>query len=191
MKLIDPTTQISAPKPYHPPMLISGEIITFEHLEPMQLDCEIKKLGRTLRVSVKFSNHCFTDHFKAGVHNPLWKVMDGKKERVFCHTRYGLSTRLPGMIRALPEAAVWQTKHERNYVYYITLEDGLGNHYPMFFRLKKEKRDGYHLELYVESAYSYPLEATKELIESSSKVKFAVLCANVFTGKGLTFNVKR
>jgi hypothetical protein len=191
MKLINPAEQTAAPKPYHPPLLIGTDLITFAHLEPMQLDCFIKNLDRTLKVSVKFSNHCFTDHFKAGVHNPSWKVMDRSRERVFCYTRYGLSEQLPGMIKALPDAAVWQTKHERNFVYYIKVNDGLGNDYPMFFRLKKEKRDGCHLDLFVESAYPYPVADTKELIESSSKVKFAVLCANVFTGKVQTFKAKR
>ncbi|KLK92843.1 hypothetical protein AA309_12005 [Microvirga vignae] len=191
MKPLDPAGQAVAPKPYHPPLLIGGSLITFQHLEPTYLNCFIKNLERTLKIAVKFSNHCFTDHFKTGVHEPSWKVMDGIKERVFCHTRYGLSERLPGMIGALPEAAVWQTTWERNYVYFITLDDGSGHNYPMFFRLKKDKGNGCHLELFVESAYPFAAEETKALIASSSKVKFAILCANVFMGKSVTFKVKR
>lgn len=183
--------QERATAPYWPPLSINGQIIDLDHLEPFQLDFDVQKIDRKLSINVVFSNHCFTDHYDPAVHASSEIVMDHLKERVFCPTRYGLSTNLPEMIRSLPTAPVWQTRHERNYVHFIQVEDQLGTSYPMFFTLKKERRSACQLMMMVESAYPLPNTDMKALIEKSNKVAFPILCVKVFQDKPLQFNARR
>lgn len=80
--------------------------------------------------------------------------------------------------------------HERNFIYFLVLQDGSGNDYPMFFHLRKRGGDA-HLALFVESAYPKPKAILKQQIADSAKVSFPVLCAKVFQNQALRFNVRR
>lgn len=173
--------------PYWPDLIINGEKIDRSHLEPMPLACVCPKLPRPLIVNVVFSMHCFSGHFRAGVDDPAWKIMDGDYERVFCFTRYGLSHQLPDMVRALPQANVWQTKTDRNFVYAVMLEDGLGGQYPMFFTLKKDKANRGDLAMRVESAYPVTGDHMKDQLDGAPKVKFTTLAAKAFQNASLNF----
>ncbi|MEC5383619.1 hypothetical protein VSX64_22925 [Aurantimonas sp. C2-6-R+9] len=183
--------QNRAPAQYWPRLEIDGEHISLLHLEPFQVDCNVHKLQRILRIDVRFSNHCFTDHFDAGTHDSSWKIMDHTATRVFCRSRYRLSAHLPRMVRSLPTAAVWQTRQERNYVHFIQIEDEAGDRYPMFFTLKKVKGAPHQLAMMVESAYAVAKDAMDETIRTSNKVSFPVLCGKVFQGQPLRFNARR
>lgn len=169
--------------PYWSPLTIDGQAIDLSHLEPFKLSFESERLKRTLVVDITFTNHCFTDHFQAGVHDPSWKIMDHKRERVFCYTRHTMSLRLPDMIRGLPTAKVTQSRQDRNYIYVVTLEDGAGNHYPMFFKIEKERSRLHDLKLVVESAYTCTAEDMKRKLEGGRSVAFAILCANLFENR--------
>jgi hypothetical protein len=173
--------------PYWPSLVINGQEIDRSHLEPMSLPCACPQFPRPVIVNVTFSMHCFTGHFVDGVHDPAWKIMDGLQERVFCFTRHGLSLRLPGMVRSLPSTNVWQTRSDRNFVYAVMLDDGLGGQYPMFFTVKKDKADRADLALRVESAYPFTKEEMADEIKAAPKVKFATLCAKAVRNESLNF----
>lgn len=173
---------------YWPDHLITGSLLDLSHLEPFTLACEVRNLQRVLTIDVKFSNHCFTEDFKEGQHDPALRIMDGKRHRAFNQRRYDLSSHLPGLVRSLPDCAVWQTPAERNYMYFMTLTDASGHDYQMFFHLKKARKP-VDLSLMVESAY--PIESAAEQVRKSNKVRFPVLCAKVFQSQPLLFKAKR
>lgn len=189
---------------YWQPHIIDGNALDLSHLEPFLLECEVKNLDRILTIEVKYTNHCFTENFVDGKHDPARKIMDHKRPRAFDQTRYDLSFKLPDLVLGLPQTAVWQTP-ERNFMNFLVVQDGSGCHYPMFFRLKRANKTVYlpdaddnlaavfartiHLELIVESAY--PIQSAKELIDKSSKVRFPILCAKVFQGQKVEFKARR
>lgn len=181
---------VGATKPYHPDMTIDGVPMSFAHLDPRALAFHVRNLDRVLVVDVKFSNHCFSEAFIAGTHDRSWLVMDGTRERAFCWERYELSRKLPEMVSALPEAAVWVTTSERNYVSYIMRGEG-AEAYPMFFHLRKKGGHGEDLTLFVESAYPMGQGDLKTLAGASQKVRFPVLCAKIFQGQAVRFNARR
>jgi hypothetical protein len=174
---------------YWRPLVINGRPVDLSHLEPFVLACAVKNLGRILKVDVRFTNHCFTDHFDPAKHEPSWKIMDGKRERVFCPRRHHMSKRLPELIRTLPDAAVHRTRADRTFVFVATLEDESGQAYTMFFHLRKQRGDGCDLALVVESAYEHP--DLKALLARTTKVRFPVLCALVFENKPLRSQARR
>ncbi|MGX7709381.1 hypothetical protein [Methylobacterium sp. Gmos1] len=173
--------------PYWPPLQIGGVAIDLTHLEPFQITCTCPNVTRALVVDVRFTNHCFTDHFVDGLHDPAWKIMDHQRERVFCHTRHALSLSLPAMVQALPGANVHQTRHERNFVYAVTLADQTGAQYTMFFQVKRDRTKARDIEMIVESAYAMPSTMWKETLREAPKVKFATVCSHVFRNKPLVF----
>lgn len=173
--------------PYWPPLQIGGVAIDLTHLEPLQITCTCPNVARALVVDVRFTNHCFTDHFLDGVHDPAWKIMDHQRERVFCHTRHTLSLGLPAMVQALPTANVHQTRHERNFVYALSLTAAAGSHYTMFFRVKRDRTKQRDIEMVVESAYAMPALGLQETLREAPKVKFATVCSHVFRNKPLEF----
>lgn len=177
--------------PYWPALVIGGNSIDLSHLEPFKLSFESERLKRTLIVDITFSNHCFTDHFKDGVHDPTWKIMDHKRERVFCYTRHSMSLRLPSMVQSLPKAKVTQSRQDRNYIYVTTIDDGSGNHYPMFFKIERERTRHHDLKLVVESAYTCTVGDMKRKLEGGRSVAFAVLCANLFENRQARPNGRR
>lgn len=185
-----PTTAIG-PKPYHASLVVNGQAVGFAHLEPFHLALFVEKISRSMTVDVRFSNHCFSEGFDPLVHPVSLKLLDhGGRERAFCNIRYLLSARLPDMVRSLPDAAVWLTKREHNYVYFIMIEDGSGQ-YPMFFNLRRPASSTCDLSMFVESAYMMDLEQMRSVLASAQKIRFPVLCAKVFRGERIRSNVKR
>lgn len=171
---------------YWPDHFIEGSVLDLSHLEPLPLRFHNGKLGRHLHVDVKFTNHCFTEEFKDGVHHPATRIMDGIRARAFDRRRYHLSKKLPELVNALPSSSVWQTP-EQNFSYFIEIS-AAGEHYQMFFRLKKVRSE-FDLSMTVESAY--PNDFVAERRKSYSKVHFQVLCANVFQGRNVKYHAKR
>lgn len=165
---------------------IEGSVLDLSHLKPFQLNFHNRKLDRHLSVDVKFTNHCFTEAFKDGVHDPATKIMDGVRARAFDRRRYDLSKQLPALVNELPGSSVWQTP-EKNFTYFINITDA-GEHYQMFFHLKKV-RSQFDLSMTVESAY--PNDFVGERRKSYTKVHFQLLCANVFEGRSVKYHVKR
>lgn len=178
---------ISGAVPYWPRYFFNDTEIDLSHLNPCTLTCICSGFPRPLSIGVTYSNHCFTDHFQEGVHDPAWKIMDHRKERVFCFTRHGLSIQLPAMTQALPSSIVWQVEWGRNFMYRAVLDDGLGNCYPMFFNIRKGGTRGRDLSLFVESAYPISGAALSVSVKEPAKVKFATLCAKVMQGKAIDF----
>ena len=91
------------------------------------------------------------------------------------------------MVKDLPNASVWQTRSDRNFVYAVMLDDDLGGQYPMFFTVKKDKAERGDLAMRVESAYPVPKEQMAEEIRNAPKVKFNTLCAKAVRKESLNF----
>lgn len=176
--------------PYFPPCTIDGEAIDLAHLEPFAARFEIRNLGRSLTIDVKFSNHCFTTAFDPAVHQRSYVVMDGRRERAFDRERFELSRRLPDMIRSLPDGPVWLTASDRNYAYVARLADEDGRSYPMFFHLKRLRDEApRNLSLVVESAY--PVADVRTVLAGATRISFPVLCAKVFKGEPVRPRARR
>jgi hypothetical protein len=173
------------PHPYFPPLVVDGQAIAFEHLEPFQVGMASQARPDGILIDVRFSNHCFSETFDAGRHvAPVVDIWDGPRRRVFSPVRYDQSIALPDLVRALPTAHVFQTP-ETNFVRIA------GGDYRMFFRVKKAATGENHdLKLFIESAYSP--EAGQALATAHmSKVRFAVLVDKTLRGEKLKFHHKR
>jgi hypothetical protein len=174
-------------QPYHLPLEIQGRTYEFSHLEPFQMDVDSTKVGRTLRIHVRFTMHCFTKGYNAATHHPNEPVLRdaGGRARSFCTVRYGLSPRGAHMIRALnnPKAAVMQTAEERNWLHSVTVDQPDGK-YHVFFELRRTPPVSRHLQdlsLVVESAY--PQDTANRLPAVRGSMGFILLCGKVYTGE--------
>ncbi len=89
--------------PYHRPLTIAGQTYDFPHLEPFELTVASQKVGRALRIHVRFTDHCFSESFDATSNPPdVFTFPDtGGRPRVFCPARYDLSRHLRSAIQGL------------------------------------------------------------------------------------------
>ncbi|MSP01764.1 MAG: hypothetical protein EXR07_12060 [Acetobacteraceae bacterium] len=175
------------PQPYHPPLKAGKHTFAFPHLEPFGMNVESLKAGRTLRVHVRFTTHCFTRKYDAATHPTEEPIIHdaGGRPRSFCRVRYGLSSRLPAAIQALnhPKAAVSQTAQERNWLHSVTI-DAPGGLYRIFFELRRAPVEVRHLQdlsLVVESAYAWDPSNKPPGIRGS--MGFVVLCGKTYKGE--------
>ena len=162
---------------HHPDLTIAGELVTFGHLEPVRLVCPVAMLGRDLAIDVRFANHCYSAEFDPAVHDPAWTIMDGRRRRAFDRGRYEASHRLPAMVAALPTVSVWQTRQERNFVYFVISDDGTGHDSPMFFNAKWGETA--HVALFVESAHPKSKDVLKAQVAEASRKRHPLICTNV------------
>ncbi|ORJ64421.1 hypothetical protein B5717_22980 [Aeromonas hydrophila] len=173
--------------PFFPPLVIDGTTYQFSHLEPFTMRFVSKAAGRTLRVNVRFSNHCFSHSPEDGATYPSQLMLQdhNDKARVFCSIRYRLSVDLPAIVRSLnnPACKVYQTAARRNFNYSLEVSDPKGP-YHLFFEVARTKGNDakmQDLSLFVESAYHEdPLGEGPALL---GRIGFHVLCTNVFMGK--------
>lgn len=109
------------PPPYHPPLTIAGQTYDFPHLEPLQLVLASEKVGRPLRVHVRFTSHCFSKSYDPATYPPNTLTFSdaGGRPRVFCAERYMLSRQLPGVLVEMnhPKVKVWETVQRRNWLH--------------------------------------------------------------------------
>lgn len=146
--------------PHHHPLTITGTTYDLAHLDPVAFSTPSAKLGRSINVWCWFTTHTYTEAASAGYAGPF--VMDeGKRQRVFCPTRYALSHHLPGVVRLLgnPDCYVLETASERNWLHQveitITPAQGQAITYQMFFAVKRATAGaGHDVEMVVESAYA-------------------------------------
>ena len=174
-------------KPYFPPLKVQGSLIDLSHLNPFQMAVESEKAGRSLRVLVRFTTHCFTkvcDPDRLGVGEFLIQD-EGKRPRVFCPIRHGMSASLPAAIRDLnqPKIKVWQTASGRNWTH-STVVEGYGDPYHLFFEIRRapeSRRRHQDIEITVESAY--PVSRTEPQPRRLGPMAFVVLAGKVFLGQ--------
>lgn len=163
---------------------IDGRRYDLSHLRPITLLCEqsapTSGVPPVLRISVRYSCHCFTTKFQEGKHSAAQLWMDHKRRRAFCEERYEWSKHLPEIVSTLPRSKVQQTFEQRNYVYFETAL--LPATYATYFSLKRSHTHGAHLHLMIESAYC--VETPKA---TQGSVRFHVLAAKIFQGQKLKF----
>ena len=176
---------------YFHPLIVAGQKITFDHLEPFSLVVPTATKAAGVRIDVVFSNHCFSKTFDARVHlGGEVDVWDRHKRRVFDRMRYDLSKALPEIVQGLPSSAVFLTP-ESNFVR-ITMPGGIaGADYRMFFRITKaEKGSGCDLRLRMESAYS-PTIGQAVPARDMTKIRFVVLVDKTLRGEKVRRQYKR
>jgi hypothetical protein len=171
------------PRPYHPPLTVAARVYHFPHLEPFQIVVSSDKVGRDLRIHVRFSNHCFSEGFDAAIHPPgtITFPDGGGRQRVFSPERYGLSQQLPGVLQRLnhPKAKVWQTAQRRNWLHSLVVDNGTGP-YHIFFEMRRAPADERHLQdlnMIVESAYQQGAGQPPAVL---GKIGFVLLVGKVF-----------
>jgi hypothetical protein len=54
--------------PYHAPFIVGEQTYAFWHLEPFQMQVESTKVGKRLRIHVRFMSH-------ASPRNTMWRVI--------------------------------------------------------------------------------------------------------------------
>ncbi len=174
------------PGQYFDQLIVEGQELDLGHLNPFHLLVNSKAANKTLRVDVRFSNHCFTQ--KHSGNEEIVVIKDGAgRDREYCPIRYRLSFQLPALIQSFnhEKAMVHQTWERRNWVYSTKIEDPEGPYY-VFFELRRAppvRRQWQDLELTVESAYHQDEE--KEAPAMIGKVKFLLLCSNLYLNKNV------
>lgn len=173
-------------RPYHLPITVSGQVYDFLHLEPFQILVASQKVGRNLRIHVRFSNHCFSESFNSTTHPSSTVTFPdgGGRRRAFSQERYELSQQLPDLMRNLndPKAKVWQTAQRRNYLHSVIVNSGSGP-YHVFFEMRRTPEDERHLQdlnMTVESAYQQHVGQPPALL---GKIGFVLLAGKVFKGE--------
>jgi len=173
-------------RPYHLPITASGQVYDFPHLEPFQILVASQKVGRNLRIHIRFSNHCFSDGFDPATHSSSTVTFPdgGGRPRAFSLERYELSQQLPDLLRNLndPKAKVWQTAQRRNYLHSVIVNSESGP-YHVFFEMRRAPEDERHLQdlnMTVESAYQQHVGRSPALL---GKIGFVLLVGKVFKGE--------
>lgn len=172
------------------PLVLAGQEYCIQHLAPTALDLVTDGRPGGVRIQVLFSAHCYSEAYDAGRHNRGHLIIDRGAERAFDAARYELSKGLPAMIQDLPVSKVYGTP-EANFFQIGRRIDGLDGEYRMYFRLKKSGvPKGFHLRLFVESAYC---PRPEKLVPASKmqKVRFAVLTDKTLRGEQLSTRFKR
>ncbi len=148
---------------------------------------ESLKAGKELSILVRFMSHCFSKKYEPSAHAEGDSVLHDAagRRRSFCPTRYGLSMRLPVLIRSLnhPKASVFQTARERNWLHSVTVADDQSD-YHIFFELRRAASaasDGVDLNLIVESAYPQDPSRNKPAIRGA--MGFILLCGKTYVGE--------
>lgn len=164
-------------------LAVDGEAVDFTHLEPFTFTCVTEGRPDGAVISVSFSNHCFTESFVPEAHEGRPTMRDDRgRERAFCPVRYGLSLRLPELVRALPAGQVFQTP-EANYVR-VQLDDGL--EYRMYFNIRRAPPGSdHHLRMFVESAY--PPDGRALATRRMQKVRFKLVVDKLLKNQKLRF----
>jgi hypothetical protein len=94
---------------------IAGANVDVSHLAPTQHLVDVPLRGGYLKkisVEIAYTNHCYSRTPRAAIGErirPAYRVMDGRKQRVFCDRRYSLSLHLPRIMSELVrgESPVW------------------------------------------------------------------------------------
>ena len=177
-------------KSFFPTLLVAGEPVNFDHLEPFQFLAVTEARPGGATIDVRFSNHCFSEAYNAAHHiAPIVDVWDRGQRRVFSQQRYDLSLGLRDIIEALPTSPVFLTP-EANFVRIIT-EDANGiSEYRVYFNAK-HGRGTSDVSLFIESAY--PPDFSKHVLKPShmTKVRFSVLVDKTIRGEKIKFQHKR
>lgn len=147
-----------------------GKKYDLTHLHPFSFEATLT--GSTVKISVAFSNHCFTD--KKGEGKPL---MSG---RYFCCERYQCSLDLPRILRENLVKGYIVPHFDRNsneVYYYAHVFD-----YAVFFDLRPDSNDPGSLIMFVTSAYELD-QWGKGTVPKGKAVKFDYISHLRLTGK--------
>lgn len=138
-----------------------GRSFPLNHLHPFRFPLVVSQTP--VVISVGFAMHCFSREATPD-DTPAELYRDDREMRAFCYDRYALSSRLPEIVRALPERKCEFARNDN----FVTIDadgpDGRMRRYGVFFNLKRWKDVGgdgkvkensnADLLLTVQSAYS-------------------------------------
>lgn len=132
---------------------IRGQEYDLSHLEPFTFALDVD--DRTYRVAAEFSSHCFTEALTAE-HTPDLRYAHGGETRAFNVERYGLSRKLPDIIRTLGTRSVYHSERETFFVLRDQEFAGGRQPYLIFFSTFTASAKDIHVHLRVRSAYLKP-----------------------------------
>jgi hypothetical protein len=133
-------------------------------------------------VLVSYGLHCFARELQPGDH-PDFHIPDNGKFRCMCPSRTALSKNLPGIIRAAAKGLAFFSQ-DKNMLLVEELDGRLGP-YAVFFNVRKSRKRGLDVVMFVASAYEKP-----GLPERLSAVPFIALIAKAAKGQ-IPFRPKR
>ena len=173
----------------HKPFILGDTTYDLSHLDCFVFDCPTDFRDAPLTVGVRFSNHCYSckcdDDAYAG--EDLLIDHNGNRRR-FDLPRYDLTVHLDGLVRGLPQAKIFQTYEERNYLHFSTQLDVA--EYRIFFHLRRASAGADHdLTLFVESAY--PLDGVDLVSRGRGRIRFPVLARKNYLGEAIRFDSGR
>lgn len=173
---------MSASEPFFPDLEIDGQVFSFEHLEPFNLQVPSERVNRDLELNIRFSNHCFScGGSNLHLENEECIITDHRgMQRVFCPIRYELSRELPDVLERMnsSQVKVWQTAERRSFSHVVQIENPVGPYY-VFFELKRNEDGGDDdLKMVVESAYHQDLQRSSPNV--LGRIGFQNLCSKVY-----------
>ncbi len=139
-----------------------GKTYDLKHLHPFSFEITIDNVA--VKISVAFSNHCFTD--KKGEGNPLMG------NRYFCEARYQCSLDLPRILKEhlINGHIVPHFDRNSNEVYYYAHVFD----YAIFFDLRPDTNNPGGLIMFVTSAYELD-QWGKGTVPKGTAVKFGYI----------------
>ena len=136
----------------------SGTRYELRHLKPAlmiyRLPATIMRPATDVVVRVTYGLHCFTRGAKDGeAISPEQVYFRNKEGRLFCPTRWELTSDLPRMINTILERSCFETDR-RNHVMFSSAQTAQGEEYAVFFALRGASPDrGWNATLLVISAH--------------------------------------
>jgi hypothetical protein len=166
--------------PYWSELIVEGKAIDLFHLEPFEFTVMPLGLEGDATISVRFTDHCFTETFDQMRHTATVRSnqASSRELRAFSAERYELSKRLPDILRAMNGRKIASTR-EGNLVN-VTLQDG--RRYPVFFTMQKVGTR--RVKLFVVSAYVWERQSPPA---TTGTMKFNLAVAKVLRGERLRF----
>ena len=161
---------------------IQGQVYDLSHLDPFDFETEVE--GVKVVARVEFSCHCFTETL-GDEHTPDLKYTHGSETRAFNPERYGLSLKLPDLIRTLGTQSVYHTEQGN---FFVLRDQAIGDGkvpYLVFFRSFKATDKKVHVRIFVQSAYLKP-----NMSRWGAPVKFSTLLRFTKDGKKLPLGPK-
>jgi hypothetical protein len=160
----------------------AGTVYDLSHLDPSVVQYVQPGTGedaaKVYNVNVIYTQHCFTRDIPHGDYDKALTCKDGREVRLFDVSRWELSKRLPGIVRALTERPC-RHANENNFVTVEAITgDGDVVEYDIFFVASKAMRPGF-INLIIQSAY------IREQKQTGKRVSFLNILFSVVSGKKL------
>jgi hypothetical protein len=167
-------------------LCIGEETYDLSHLAPFYFEIVPEGFTKSVKISVTFHNHCFTEEVKGNNQPPLpalsppfvTKKEGDDQNRFFSRERYELSRELRNVVSSFEGRKVAQTRHGD----FVVVTTQSGQSYGVFFNLRQFNKAT--CDMFILSAY--PLAPGKKPAVTK-EMRFKVAVAKIMQGKAPHF----